>query len=72
MKKIIGIILIIIGIILPFYILINGIVQLVNGISPFIASEVIWGVCKIIFCGIGIVPFCFGYYILAKAQFDEF
>ena len=67
MKQIIGIILIIIGIILPFYLLISGIVQLVNGISPFIASEVIWGICKIIFCEMGAIPLFFGYYLCLKA-----
>jgi len=66
MKKIIGIILIIIGIILPFFLLISGIIQLVNGISPFIASEVVLGICKIVFCKMGTIPLYFGYYLCLK------
>lgn len=63
MKKAISIILMFVGVILPVYILISGIIQTVNGISPFIAKEVVFGVLKIVFCEVGVLPFAIGYYI---------
>lgn len=71
MKKTISIILMIVGIILPVYILISGIIQTVNGISPFIAKEVVFGVLKIVFCGVGVLPFAIGYSIFSYDALEK-
>ena len=64
MRKVLSYLLIVVGLILPFYLLIGGIIQTVNGINPFVTSEVIIGVIKIVFCGIGVVPAYIGVLLL--------
>ena len=64
MRNVLSYILIAIGLILPFYFLISGIMQVVYGISPFVATEIIIGVVKILFCGIGVVPAYIGTLLL--------
>lgn len=56
MKKAICVLLVLIGLILPFYLLISGIIETVNGINPFDAGAIIIGVIKIFFCAVGFIP----------------
>lgn len=64
LKKIIGYILVLVGIILPIYLLISGVIQIVNAISPFVANELAFGVLKVIFCEMGGIPLIIGYHLL--------
>lgn len=60
MKKILGYILIAIGIVLPLYLLISGVSQIVYAINPFVPSEIVIGAVKVLFCGLGVIPAYFG------------
>lgn len=71
MKKIVGIILMIVGIILPIYIFISGVVQIVNGITPFVAQDVAIGVIKICFCGVGAIPLLIGEHLYIIGCFER-
>ena len=61
MNKIVGILLIILGIALGTYIslylmLYGGICQIINGINPLVAKDIAIGIIRIIFCEIGALP----------------
>ena len=61
MKKVIGILITILGIALGAYIslylmLYGGICQIINGINPLVAKDIAIGIIKIIFCEIGALP----------------
>ena len=58
MKKIIGILITIIGIVLGIYVgvwlmFIGGITQIVNSINPINGSGIAFGIVRIVFCEIG-------------------
>lgn len=58
MKKIIGILIVIVGIALGIYVgawlmFIGGITQIVNSINPVNGLGIALGIARIVFCGIG-------------------
>lgn len=61
MKKILAIIIVILGIALSIYLgvylmLFGGIMQIINNIDPINAKEIAMGIIKIIFCELGAIP----------------
>lgn len=61
MNKIVGIVLIILGIALGAYIslylmLYGGICQIINGINPLVAKDIAIGIIRVIFSEIGVIP----------------
>ena len=75
MKKFLGWLFIIVGILLGAYIgiwvlLAGGIIQIVNNLNPINALEIAIGVIRIIFSGIGWIPVCLGI-ILGRTILDE-
>ena len=61
MKKVIGSILVILGIILGGYLVLyvglyGGICQIIDGINPVIAKDIALGIIRILFCELGAIP----------------
>lgn len=42
---------------------VGGIVQIINGIDPVNAGAIAWGIVKILFCEIGMIPTFIGWMI---------
>ena len=68
MKKILAIIIVILGIALSIYLgvylmLFGGIMQIINNIDPVNAKEIAMGIIKIIFCELGALPMYLGFAI---------
>ena len=41
---------------------VGGIVQIINGIDPVNAGAIAWGIVKILFCEIGMIPTFLGWF----------
>lgn len=66
-NKILGVLLIILGIYISIWLmLIGGIVQAVNSISPFDATNLAIGIIKVIFAGVGFLPGYLGIYLVSR------
>ena len=67
MKKLIGDVLIIIGLVAGIFVggylmLYGGIIQIINAINPVNASGIAIGIIRVLFSGLGFyIPFIFGY-----------
>lgn len=66
MKKILGILLIILGTLGGLYLgvyvmLFGGICQIINGINPLEAANIAIGIIKVLLCEIGVIPLWLGW-----------
>ena len=67
MNKVLGVLLIILGIYISiFVLLIGGIWQAVNAINPFDAANLAIGIIRVLFTGVGLLPVPAGMYLLTK------
>lgn len=62
---------IILGIWLTIWVMLaGGIMQIVDGVQAGIGSDIAWGIVKIIFCEIGMVPMWIGCFIGGLIKLD--
>lgn len=63
---------IILGIWLTIWVMLaGGIMQIVDGVQAGIGSDVAWGIVKIIFCEIGMIPMWIGCFIGGLIKLDD-
>lgn len=75
-RNLIGNLIIIASIILGIWLtvwvmLAGGIVQIVNGVQTGLGSDIAWGIIKVIFCEIGIIPTWIGCFIGGLLKLDD-
>lgn len=62
---------IILGIWLTIWVMLaGGIMQIVDGVQAGIGSDIAWGIVKIIFCEIGMIPMWIGCFIGGLIKLD--
>lgn len=63
---------IILGIWLTIWVMLaGGIMQIVDGVQAGIGSDIAWGIVKIIFCEIGMIPMWIGCFIGGLIKLDD-
>lgn len=63
---------IILGIWLTIWVMLaGGIMQIVDGVQAGIGSDIAWGIVKIIFCEIGMIPMWIGCFIGGLIKLDN-
>lgn len=75
-RNLIGNLIIIASIILGIWLTIwamlaGGIMQIVDGVQAGIGSDIAWGIVKIIFCEIGMIPMWIGCFIGGLIKLDD-
>ena len=76
MKKILAIIISLLGIGLGLYLgvyvlLYGGIMQIINNIDPLNTSQLVWGIIRALFCELGIIPVYIGMVIGSSIYYSS-
>lgn len=75
MNKVIGILLIVVGVLGGLYLgvyvmLFGGICQIIDGINPLVGKDIAMGILKVLFCEIGAIPAYLGIVTGVTLWFD--